>query len=51
MLDKLICKVGFHNRKVVYLKQAAAICKEKYAHDIPHTIEGLMALPGVGPKM
>jgi len=51
VIDRLICKVGFHKRKVVYLQQTAAILKEKYGGDIPPDIEGLMALPGVGPKM
>jgi len=50
-LDSLINKVGFHNRKVQYLKQTAAILKAQYASDIPATLEGLVALPGVGPKM
>jgi endonuclease III len=34
-----------------YLKQTAKICKEEYDGDIPNTVEGLMKLPGVGPKM
>jgi endonuclease-3 len=51
LLDKCIFKVGFHRKKVTYLKQAAKICKEEYDGDIPNTAEGLMKLPGVGPKM
>lgn len=50
-LDSLIAKVGFHNRKTTYMKKTAAILKEQHAGDIPRTLEGLMALPGVGPKM
>ncbi|EEB08566.1 DNA endonuclease III [Schizosaccharomyces japonicus yFS275] len=50
-LNILIEKVGFHNRKAMYLKKTAKILKEKYDGDIPDTIEGLMELPGVGPKM
>ena len=34
-----------------YLKQAAVILRDKYNGDIPDTIDGLMSLPGVGPKM
>jgi endonuclease III len=51
VLNGYICKVGFHNNKTRYLKETAAILKEKYDGDIPNTIEGLVGLPGVGPKM
>ncbi|KIX05397.1 uncharacterized protein Z518_06269 [Rhinocladiella mackenziei CBS 650.93] len=50
-LDELIGKVGFHNNKTKYIKQAATILKQEYNSDIPDTIEGLVRLPGVGPKM
>jgi endonuclease III len=50
-LDHLIGKVGFHNNKTKYIKQTATILQERYDSDIPETIEGLVALPGVGPKM
>ena len=40
-----------HDTIFSYLKKAAKICKEKYDSDIPDTVEGLMKLPGVGPKM
>ncbi|KAL1878789.1 hypothetical protein VTK73DRAFT_7546 [Phialemonium thermophilum] len=50
-LNELIGKVGFHNNKTKYLKQAAEILRDQHNSDIPTTIEGLMALPGVGPKM
>ncbi|CAG8468088.1 13418_t:CDS:2 [Cetraspora pellucida] len=50
-LDQCISKVGFHRRKAKYIKQAAKICKEEYSGDIPNSVEGLMKLPGVGPKM
>ncbi|KAL4648577.1 endonuclease III-like protein 1-like [Arapaima gigas] len=51
MLGKLIYPVGFWKTKVKYLKQTAAILKEQYDGDIPDTLDGLMSLPGVGPKM
>ncbi|KAK4191599.1 hypothetical protein QBC35DRAFT_486568 [Podospora australis] len=51
LLDDLIGKVGFHNRKTEYLKKTAIILKEKWGGDIPPTVEGLISLPGVGPKM
>ncbi|KAJ9603078.1 alpha,alpha-trehalase nth1 [Cladophialophora chaetospira] len=50
-LDNLIGKVGFHNNKTKYIKQVATILKNEYNSDIPNTIEGLVRLPGVGPKM
>ncbi|KAJ3362176.1 DNA N-glycosylase and apurinic/apyrimidinic (AP) lyase [Allomyces arbusculus] len=50
-LNAAIAKVGFHRRKTQYIKQTAAILLDEYGGDIPNTIEGLVALPGVGPKM
>lgn len=50
-LNELIEKVGFHNNKTKYIKSAAQILHDIYEGDIPSTPEGLMSLPGVGPKM
>ena len=50
-LNELIYAVGFHNNKTRYIKAAATILRDDYAGDIPDTIDGLMSLPGVGPKM
>ncbi|KAF1965179.1 DNA glycosylase [Bimuria novae-zelandiae CBS 107.79] len=50
-LNAFINKVGFHNLKTKYIKQAAEILRDKWDSDIPDTIEGLTSLPGVGPKM
>ncbi|KAH7132224.1 DNA repair protein-like protein Ntg1 [Dendryphion nanum] len=50
-LNAFICKVGFHNLKTKYIKAAAEILRDKWDSDIPDTIEGLISLPGVGPKM
>ncbi|CAG8459359.1 12639_t:CDS:2 [Acaulospora morrowiae] len=50
-LDQCISKVGFHRKKAKYMKQVAEICQDKYSGDIPNTVEELMKLPGVGPKM
>ena len=50
-IDEMICKVGFHNRKSMYIKQTAEILRDRYSSDIPDTVEGLLGLPGVGPKM
>ncbi|KAJ1973263.1 alpha,alpha-trehalase nth1 [Dimargaris verticillata] len=50
-IDDCICKVGFHKKKAMYIKQVAQICRDQYHDDIPRTIDSLVALPGVGPKM
>lgn len=50
-IDSLICKVGFHKRKAGYLKSIAPILRENYNGDIPDTIDGMVSLPGIGPKM
>lgn len=34
-----------------YIKQATALIQQEFGGDIPGTVEGLMRLPGVGPKM
>ena len=51
LLNELIWVVGFHNNKTRYIKAAAIILKEQFGGEIPDTIDGLMSLPGVGPKM
>uniref|UniRef100_A0ABM5EZ72 Endonuclease III-like protein 1 n=1 Tax=Pogona vitticeps TaxID=103695 RepID=A0ABM5EZ72_9SAUR len=50
-LGQLIYPVGFWKRKVQYIKQTTAILKRDYGGDIPQTVEKLVKLPGVGPKM
>ncbi|KAG6356481.1 hypothetical protein INS49_015869 [Diaporthe citri] len=50
-LNELIWAVGFHNNKTRYLKQAAVMLRDSWGGDIPDSIEGLVSLPGVGPKM
>jgi len=50
-IDKCIEKVGFHNRKTIYIKKTTEILHEKYNDDIPDNIEELIKLPGVGKKM
>jgi endonuclease III len=34
-----------------YIRQVSEICVKQYDGDIPDTFKGLVALPGVGPKM
>lgn len=50
-IDQMIRSVGFHTRKSQYMKKTAEILHEKFNDDIPETIEGMVSLPGVGPKM
>ena len=44
-------QVGFYTRKTTNLKKIANICLTKYNGDIPSSIEELLSLPGIGPKM
>ena len=50
-IGELIKPVGFWKKKAGYIKKATEICHEQYADDIPPTVEELVKLPGVGPKM
>ncbi|XP_037115867.1 endonuclease III-like protein 1 [Syngnathus acus] len=50
-LGKLIYPVGFWRNKVKFLKMTAAMLVKDYGGDIPDSLEGLVRLPGVGPKM
>lgn len=51
LLNELIWVVGFHNNKTKYIKATAEVLRNQWNGDIPDSIEGLMSLPGVGPKM
>uniref|UniRef100_A0A8C6XMR6 Endonuclease III-like protein 1 n=1 Tax=Naja naja TaxID=35670 RepID=A0A8C6XMR6_NAJNA len=51
VLGQLIYPVGFWRNKVRYIQQTTAILKRDYAGDIPETVDELVKLPGVGPKM
>lgn len=50
-LGKLIYPVGFWRNKVKYLKLTSAVLQKEFGGDIPDSVEGLVRLPGVGPKM
>ena len=50
-LNQWIAKVGFHNKKAVYIKKATQIINDKHGGKVPGTYDELVALPGVGPKM
>lgn len=50
-LNGLISKVSFHNTKTRHILAATRICKERHGGSTPRTMEDLLELPGVGPKM
>ena len=50
-LHTYIRKVGFHNQKTAYIKEAVEIMMRDYQGDVPPTAAKMMQLPGVGPKM
>ena len=50
-LDELIRPAGFHNTKTKNIKATAELLAGRHGGDIPDTLAGLLALPGVGPKM
>ncbi|XP_062865866.1 endonuclease III-like protein 1 isoform X2 [Trichomycterus rosablanca] len=50
-LGRLIYPVGFWRRKARYIKQATEMIQREFGGDVPDTVEGLVRLPGVGPKM
>jgi len=50
-LGELIYPVGFWRRKVAYIKESSQVLKDKYNSDIPRSVEELVQLKGVGPKM
>ncbi|KAK6266155.1 hypothetical protein QUC31_016992 [Theobroma cacao] len=50
-IKDLIYPVGFYTRKAINVKKIAKICLMKYDGDIPSSLEELLLLPGIGPKM
>ncbi|KAJ0036090.1 hypothetical protein Pint_25739 [Pistacia integerrima] len=50
-IKDLIYPVGFYTRKASNLKKIAKLCLMKYDGDIPNSLEELLLLPGIGPKM
>ncbi|KAJ7290143.1 DNA glycosylase [Mycena rebaudengoi] len=46
-----INKVGMWQTKSKHLKLAAERLRDEFDSDVPNTIEGLISLPGVGPKI
>ncbi|KAE8694853.1 Endonuclease III-like protein 1 [Hibiscus syriacus] len=50
-IKELIYPVGFYPKKATNMKKIAKICLMKYHGDIPRSLEELLLLPGIGPKM
>ncbi|VDP00745.1 unnamed protein product [Soboliphyme baturini] len=50
-LAALIYPVGFAKQKAKYIKHTSALLVKEYDGDIPKTVDDLLKLPGVGPKM
>ncbi|GMY32433.1 endonuclease III homolog 1, chloroplastic-like isoform X2 [Fagus crenata] len=50
-IKSLIYPVGFYTRKAANMKKIAKISLMKYDGDIPTSLEELLLLPGIGPKM
>uniref|UniRef100_A0A7S1NTP3 Endonuclease III homolog n=1 Tax=Eutreptiella gymnastica TaxID=73025 RepID=A0A7S1NTP3_9EUGL len=50
-LEELLYGVGFHRKKVHYLKETTRILQNEHGGDVPSDMKSLLKLPGVGPKM
>lgn len=50
-LANIIKPVGFYQRKAQFIKEASKICLERFGGDIPDSLNELLSLRGVGPKM
>ncbi len=49
-IEKLIYPVGFYRDKARHLKKLPCVLKERFGGVLPHTVEELCELPGVGRK-
>jgi len=49
-IEKLIFPVGFFRDKARHLKELPGVLREKFGGVLPHTVEELCELPGVGRK-
>lgn len=49
-IEKLIYPVGFYREKASYLKRLPAALDKLFGGQVPHTVEELCLLPGVGRK-
>ncbi|XP_054153577.1 endonuclease III-like protein 1 [Oppia nitens] len=51
LLMEMIRSVSFYRNKCKFIKRTAIILRDQFDGDIPDTLDGLLSLPGVGPKM
>ncbi|KAJ7765746.1 DNA glycosylase [Mycena metata] len=51
VISEAINKVGMWRVKTKHIKLAAEKLRDEFDGDVPNTIEGLISLPGVGPKI
>lgn len=49
-IERLIFPVGFYHAKAQHLKALPKVLRERFGGVIPHTVEELVELPGVGRK-
>ncbi|CRK99955.1 CLUMA_CG013252, isoform A [Clunio marinus] len=50
-MEDILKPVGFYKTKAKNVQKTSQICVDEYQGDIPGTLDGLLKLPGVGPKM
>ncbi|GMF22732.1 unnamed protein product [Phytophthora fragariaefolia] len=50
-LSEVLKPVGFYHRKAQQLKRVAAILRSQFHGDIPRSLDDLLGLPGIGPKI
>lgn len=50
-LQKLVKFVNFYINKSKYIKKIAAIIKDEYKGNLPHDVDKIVKLPGVGYKI
>ena len=50
-LNTWISKVGFHNKKAVYIKRTTEMIVNEHKGIVPDTLEAICKFPGVGLKM
>ncbi|KAG7380112.1 Endonuclease III-like protein 1 [Phytophthora pseudosyringae] len=50
-LSEALKPVGFYHRKAQHLKRVATVLSSQFHGDIPRSLDELLALPGIGPKI
>ncbi|KAJ7611746.1 DNA glycosylase [Roridomyces roridus] len=51
VIEQAVNKVGMWATKAKHIKATAEKLRDEFDSDVPQTIEGLLSLPGVGPKI